>query len=398
MSSRSRALPRLLTFSLPLLALTACHDDPIPPAATVYNHTVVAYMVAENSLSSLLNQDLKEMIEGSKYIPSDAQMLVFIDDKAAPRLYRLTAKQDSVRLYTWPADICATDSASACDVLGKVKEYAAGCERFDLIMSSHASGWVPAVNHHYTRSFGIDNNANSNANNGVEMDIPVLRDVVQTKLGHVGYIFFDACYMQCIEVAHELRHVADYIVASPTEIPGAGAQYANMIQAFFAQDAPVSMVEQYYADQTSSDGVVISAVKTSETQALAMSMQPIIGQLCAERTTPSTAGVQAYGPYSYISLYRPCFYDMLGIALQSEDEAALNAFRLQLERTVVAYRATATWLTAFPYLFDASITDITRTCGVSMFLPDERYEAQDWNNLYHYTEWYKDAGYMATGW
>lgn len=404
MSFLSHAHPRLLTFSLSLLAFAACNDKVIieEQPTTVYNHTVVVYMMAENTLSPFLNEDFQEIVEGRNAIPSGTQILAYIDDTNAPRLYRITADTNTL-LYTWKEDICSTDSASMCDVFDKVVSYSPKCEQYDLVISSHASGWIPQINRFKTRTVGVDNNSNSSYSNvGVEMEISTLNNVIQRKLGRVGYIFFDACYMQCIEVAHELRNAADYIVASPSEIPATGADFTHMMPCFFASDAPAQIVEQYYQDELAKNpaysGVVISAVKTSETPALAVATQPIIQQLCADRTTPSTAGVQLYGPYCSNALYRPNYFDMLGLAMQTGDYAPLYTFQQQLSRTVVAYRATKAWYSVFSSMFDPTITDITRTCGVSMFLPDDIYAQQGWNDLYHDTEWYTDSGYNMTGW
>ena len=42
------------------------------------------------------------------------------------------------------------------------------------------------------------------------------------------YILFDDCYMSSIEVAYELKDVADYLIASTCEVMAYGMPYATM--------------------------------------------------------------------------------------------------------------------------------------------------------------------------
>ena len=87
---------------------------------------------------------------------------------------------------------------------------------------------------------------------------------------------------------------------------------------------------------------------------------------------------------------------MLGIAMLADTVEGYQAFRQQLERTVIAYRATNKWYARLNT--NNYITDITRTCGVSMFVPETRYDKDGWNDYYHAMPWYTAAGYDQTGW
>ena len=51
---------------------------------------------------------------------------------------------------------------------------------------------------------------------------------------HFDFILFDACFMQAVEVAYELRDYTDYCIGSPTEIPGPGASYDAVVPAMFS--------------------------------------------------------------------------------------------------------------------------------------------------------------------
>ena len=54
-------------------------------------------------------------------------------------------------------------------------------------------------------------------------------------------------FMQSVEVAYELRDYTDYCIGSPTEIPGPGASYDELVPAmFFSEDAAVDIAKAYY--------------------------------------------------------------------------------------------------------------------------------------------------------
>ncbi len=58
----------------------------------------------------------------------------------------------------------------------------------------------------------------------------VLENVVATIGRKIDIIYFDACLMQMVEVAYELRYVVNYIVASEDLVPGGGANYIAALE------------------------------------------------------------------------------------------------------------------------------------------------------------------------
>ncbi len=117
-------------------------------------------------------------------------------------------------------------------------KYFAPAESYAMIIGCHGTGWLPVVQsrskakdgfmYHWnyenvpmTRFFGglsaeyqtdISTLAQSLSNNGLTME----------------YILFDDCYMSSLEVAYELRHVTNYMIASPTEVMVFGMPYSTM--------------------------------------------------------------------------------------------------------------------------------------------------------------------------
>ena len=98
------------------------------------------------------------------------------------------------------------------------------------------------------KAFGVDNGKNISTkyggNNGHQMEIADMANVLEGK--SFDFIFFDACVMQTIEVAYELRHATNYLIASPAEIPAPGANYKTMVKAMFSKEDVVTRIMTDY--------------------------------------------------------------------------------------------------------------------------------------------------------
>ena len=142
-------------------------------------------------------------------------------------------------------------------------------KHYGLVLWSHASGWIPK-----RKAFGIDNNKNSNySNSGTELEIPALRGILE-QLPHLDFILSDACLMQTVEVAHELRQVTDYLIGSPSEIPGEGAPYDRIMLPMMRGNA-TEIAEQYYQYFTDRQGVALSVVDCRQMDNLAIATAPL---------------------------------------------------------------------------------------------------------------------------
>ncbi|MBR6202081.1 MAG: hypothetical protein IKQ62_03650, partial [Bacteroidaceae bacterium] len=192
--------------------------------------------------------DVAEMLAGmaDKGLYPKDRLVIFIDDVGKPRIYMVdrtttaTLMTQLTPVKTYEGEV---NSASA-DVLGEFVAYAKQhypADSYGLVLGSHASGWIPS---NYLldmqeavasrRSFGVDNGINSSSPNlnGRQMNIPDMAHALEQQ-GGVDYLLIDACLMQSVEVAYELRHAAKHIVSSPAEIPGPGANYKTMVPAMF---------------------------------------------------------------------------------------------------------------------------------------------------------------------
>ena len=111
-------------------------------------------------------------------------------------------------------------------------------ESYGFVFLSHSASWTPATSP-AMRSIGQYRNT--------KMDLPVFCDVMTTAFPcSLEFILFDSCNMQAVEVAYELRNCADYIIASPSEIPGPGAPYSVLIPLFFNKKNPAIDIARAY--------------------------------------------------------------------------------------------------------------------------------------------------------
>lgn len=355
-------------------------------------HVSLVYMIAENSLNSNAATDLSEMRYGATNIPEDGRLYVFQDRRYKNSMLleiRNTQKIDT--LYTWDENLNSADTEVMREVLDIVDRVAPTASSWSLTMWSHGSGWMDDT--HATRSIGYDTGGPVK-----EINIGDLASVLED-WHHLDFLFFDACFMQCIELDYALRNRADYILASPAEIPGAGAPYDAILGDIFATPSPDvdGLLQHYY--KNSDDGVILSACETAYMEALMRATKPFMKMYFGtEDVTPTYQGVQRYYP----STTYPPFYDLRSFlykqspeGLEEWDDVFLKAF---------PYRyTTGYWNTNYSgenvyYGWSGRIykmTDEENYGGVSFFTPSM---TSTWMDSFRNTDWFIDMGWEEWGW
>lgn len=402
------------------LALAACSSDgDEPPTTEPANRTVLVYMMAENSLSHFAEGgDIEEMVSGASSIPDNDHLIVFVDDANAsrmPRIYEIKkasgkeeAQAKTVKEYA--EEVCSADPAVLQEVLRYVKQnYPA--KGYGLVMWSHGRGWLPAQSPSYikdSRTIGIDNEKNTSSNSGAEMEITALGEVL-AGFGRLDFLYFDACYMQGIEVAYELRNVTDYLIGCPAETPGPGARYDKIIAPMFATTANIqgivmnnynyyaSIYDNYVTNHIDADenfGSLMSAIKCDELDLLADLTAPIITREAASgQALPVGNGVQTYrGSTSF-----PDFYDLCGTIYSLCEANEYETWRTQFDKAVICRVHTAQWYsgsTGWKTVADESVSPYG---GVSMYVPKSSSSYDTWNAAFRQTGWYR-AVWNRTGW
>ena len=393
-----------------MLFVMSCKDEPLTPAQTVghpgdtLQRTLIVYMAAENSLLSFAPLDSLELAEGLAQVGDDCRLVLFIDDANSTRLCVGTKDTPLQTILTYDRNLVSTDSATMASVLSYIVDrYPA--RHYGLVFWSHASGWIFQNGTRASaprRTFGIDNGHRSSSNTGREMNIPVLRRLLED-LPHFDYLFFDACFMQNIEVAYELRNCADYIVASPAEIPGNGAPYHEVLPQLTAVPADLEGLINAYADYYVTGegryrfaGAELSVVRTSKLEALAVASRPLIRQLFGGHTTPLTYGVQFY----VASAVWPTFsegFDMENLFYRCCPPDDYAAWKVALSEAVPFKRLTPQWTSAFT-LRPMQVSDADHCSGVTLFVPSASFEERGWTQDYRRLEWYDAVQMNETGW
>ena len=391
-----------------LLGVTSCHwfnpDDEV-----VYDRTVLVYIAAENSLSygAFHEQDIDEMLQAAGDIPANSRLLIYLDDTSNPRI--LSIEQQSGRRPTSRVVHEYSEEQNSGDVetLRTVMEWV--CDHYPsssygLIFWSHGDAWLPAKAVPQ-RSICIDNGRNNYSNSGSKMDIADVADVLDG-FPCLEFILFDACFMQAVEVAYELRHVTRHVIASPAEIPNPGAPYERMVKPFFSVPFDgAEVVEQYYRMYNDSVisvfgygsdryGVSLSVIDCSRLDALADATAEMITKYVSRDEATDLKGIQRYYPLS--SRSRPEFYDMNGYMRRLiKDEADYVRWKSVFDLAVPYARSTAWWYSNDAY---TQRVDLDNYGGVSCYVPQDRSIYDGLNEKFRTTSWYVAAGWQEVGW
>lgn len=363
------------------------HDDAEPRQAV---RTVIIYMMAENSMSRYLQTDIDEMVSAKAKVPDSVNFIIYKDDVSQPCIMQLTARDGLHTLYTYPEDHLSTDSTEMLQNLRRIiSEFPA--KHYSLDFWSHASGWIPR-----RKTLGIDNGQNTTSNIGFAMNITELRWTLE-QLPHIESIFFDACAMQNIETAYELRHVTDWIVSSPAEIPGPGAPYSTILPYLCAGD-PVGLARAYHAYYPNNHdwpygGVLISAIRTDGLDQLARATRRVVPSLFGNRTEVSTDGFQWY--ISEYASFTYC-YDMMTTFYRLLPEDEFAQWRTAFDEAVPCRLTTTRWHAN--WCSDTAVRDTAHCGAISMFVPNSKDDKAGWAQALHQMQWYKAAGWDETGW
>lgn len=412
----------------------ACSDDDsqvIPNTKYVSDRTIMVYMVAENSLgivknasgsaekyseSSVLTSDIREMINGmsNDTFPSTDRLIIYVDGVSLPRIYVLDKSvkgknmADLEPVYPYDEDVNSASVERLTQFVKYTKEnYPA--KSYGLVMWSHGSGWIPstyagdlvAATEAANRSFGLDNGKDTNKDVGNQMDVAEMARGLE-EAGGVDFIFFDACFMQCVESAYALRHATKEIVASPAEIPAPGANYTTMVPAMFRKDdCTEHMLSAYYkAYQTHANyGVIISAIKTDAIRDFASYMKSLVRAKKEELLSLNKGAVLNYFLYGQWgvdawtgqqTVKSPDFLDMQGVMKQVLDENEFEEWKEEAMK-VVTCQHTARWYSA--HKKGQIVVNDSQCCGMSMFIPFDVYtnDGYQYNADYMKTEWAQDV-------
>lgn len=380
--------------------LVACEgDDPIPEPPVTGSRTVLIYLAADNSLHEQVAADLLEMKEGiAKLDDSKIHLLVYIDTGNSPRLVELKKQngeviENLIKSYESRNSVGTTETIEVFNEVFSSGKFPA--ESYGLVYWSHGDGWVPSPLPS-SRWVGQEEAT------GAVMNITDFVTILKTA-PHFDFILFDACFMQSIEVAYALRNYTDYLIGSPTEIPGPGARYDALVPAMFAaKDVALKAAAAYYEPYVETytgktpinndnwtAGVSVSLLKSSELEPLAKITKQVLSG--AINNVELRSKVYDYDKrtsfYSHIG-----YYDMVEMMRLLTDNVSFTAWEQAYNAAQLYWETTPKNFSGYLY----NVFSMEGTNGVSHFIPSSNGSAI--NVAYRSTEWYEAVGLSNLGW
>ncbi len=406
------------TLILAVLMVTACSKDDTADAPTLpARRTVIVYMSAENDLSAygFENYDINELKIGRKSVADNENLVIFVDrpsTKENPFLAKVTKSGTLDTLYRYEHDFYASDPKMMAEVLNRAITLCPATEDYGLVLWGHASGWiiesdsVAATKAASRRAYGRDTGDNTPGSNGKWLNIPSLKTCLWQIPVHWKFIFCDCCNMANIETAYELRSTTDYLIGSPSEIPGDGAPYNTIVKDLFNHDDKqmyTNLCDDYYA-QTDSYGnkTPLAVLKMSELEKLVTvtkeMLQKINDYVKAEE---STTGIIYYYAYDKSIEADKTLYDMNDMvkAALSDDAESYQRWREAFDQVVIYKKMSTNWLANHVKFSDFKVTE-EKFGGVSMFFPMQKYASttHQYNENIAKLSWYYAVGWSDVGW
>ncbi|MCM1310044.1 MAG: clostripain-related cysteine peptidase [Bacteroides sp.] len=338
------------------LSLTSCNEE---QETAKTRRTLLVYIEGRNNLSSAAKADLEEMHQA--LVPADCRLLVYrsISGDDHPVLMEIVNGKDFI-ITNYDAEAMATDPEHMRRVMRDMERNAPSDE-YGVIFWSHSSGWrqkSPSI----TRGYGLEYSSQ-------QMSITDMADVL--KDFNFDFIFFDTCYMGCVEVAYELRNVARRMVASVCEVPTEGMPYNLTIPHFFNTNtdlglkAVIDITVNYYAtvnsNKPSSCPSTLSLINLSKLDDVALEVKRVINN-------PLPGG--SYQNFSISAPYKDLFFDL------EQYIEALGGDISVLSNAVIYERHTS-----YPIW---GKVNINRCCGLTVYIPLsplQNYKLYDYNTL-----------------
>lgn len=373
------------------LFLSGCHkSESVQP---VIERTVLLYMAADNNLDAngYAWKNLEAIKEGMGHV--NGRLVIYYDPVYAdPVLMTIENKGGNCVLDTieqYPEE----DSASP-EVVRRVTRrtqelYPASS--YGLIIWSHGTGWLPANasfpnarafsvrrgNVPQTKIIGEDEHPGEGQYGDSQMEIAEWKSALPD-----GYhfILFDACFMSAIEVVYELRHKADYIIASPAEIMADGMPYSKIMPLLWGGEDELKQVcrefVNYYENHQWGgewQSGTSALTRTSKLEDLAECVREILKGRAEEVALLSSSEVWRYPLIAY---NQNVFFDLGEYLKQVATTAQYEVFSSLLADMIYPFSTTK---------FNGKLFPVDKFSGLSTYIPLRTW--QNMNDRYFELSW-----------
>lgn len=357
-------MKRLSILLLAVLVLVGCDDKNTYVEQIAPEQTLLMYFPwsgdadSSSGLLAHFKENISDMEEVVRYgLPSGCRVLVYLVERVERtsidgskkrvlegQLFELKGGGGHVErvMYSQTDAPDMTRAESIAALLNEVQRLAPA-PRYAMSIGCHGMGWIPATASkaasregaereyweyegvHQTRWFG-------GMDAEFQTEISTLAQAIDRAGIKMEYILFDDCYMSSVEVAYELRNVADYLIGSTSEIMAEGFPYFEMGACMLGDVDYEGICEsfyQYYMEDGSMPCGTVAVTVCNELEALAEVMKRI-NEASEELTASELSQVQVLDGYD------PCrFYDLGDyVNFYCKDAALRGEFERQLERAV----------------------------------------------------------------
>lgn len=401
-----------------LTLMTACsHDDETEPfTRTKASRAVMIYMAGENSLTEYqgvkyLSKDLNEIVEGSMSMSDNQRLFVFVDSlnsskaetKGTPYIIEVHGgKVYQKKIYD--TDFSSSNPERFAEVVKWMTDNVQA-DGFGLVLWGHADGWLEPKNKLH-RSYGMDEGKDDGTNTEKWMTIRQMAEAL-SNVPKMDFIFADCCNMMCAEVGYELRHVTDYLIGSPAEIPGNGAPYNKIVPYFFKNGEEmykgiIDTYYNYYLGAYISHSVPLAVIDTKYIEYLAQATHDVLDPSTYPHypESPNMNGIVYYWYYS-----TPIFYDMRALVKSVTSEESFVQWDNVYQQAVPYHKMSMQWETMSAILqigFRSFNQDQSLYGCVSMFIPinTSSYNTTPYYILdtYNYYQWNQIIDWSRFGW
>lgn len=402
-------MKRLLYLWVTVAMLASCSNEiPEQEEAAFNGRTILAYLVANNASDVKLDKYLKTnivwMYQNMATDSDSCRVLVYYrpsqNDQLIAEPSILEFRSDGkghingrsalsteefsdvfgeatvLKTYIETEGYNATDPEVMMQVFRDMQT-AAPSQSYGLIFGSHASGWMPA-SATVSRAFGDDD--------GYSINIPELRDVLTNSFasGNLDFILLDACMLGSVEVAYELRNVADYCIASVMETSASGFPYQRMFHYLSDTDVDYQRICTAFTDYYQSGWGTCAAIDCSRLDNLADAVAGELQNHAADISTLDYQNIQQYGASSY----RNFSFDIGDFFRQLNGGTIPASIQTALDQAVIAKSCIPGKYSYLPEV------DADRFCGIGMFFPEYTGRTISWEDYYRTSiSWYQAVGW-----
>lgn len=412
-------MKKILSLLLFASLMTACHKDDDSEDVQDPERTVLVYIAGENNLTSFAADDLKEMMKGSKSLNNNQQLIVYVDKaESTPPFFARIKDGKYVDSVSVEESITA-DPAILENALRYMRtNYPA--KSYGLVLWGHASGWLisgDSITYSKSRAYGGDtgdNNPSTKSAGKYWMNIPPMARAIANGMGGapLTFVMGDCCSFGCLEIAYELRNVAEYVIGSPAEVPDDGAPFDLLVPDFFNTGTAFyrNIIDHYYnyyleAYKKSSTlagySLPLVAIKTSELEALATATAKLLGTISNALTPGGTFDLTNRVFYAYYGWRYS--YDMYNVLKANTSKADFDPWATVFQKAVPYHLFSAHWETMSSQLEKEmkGFEDQKSDCGVvSMFFPSTDYNGTvpNWNKAIQQFQWNNVIQWQQYGW